>query len=130
MRATRVLRLAVWVGWLITTAACAVGAEEKAKPPVRAARRSDASRSGPAKVLYVAPGGSDTGAGTKDRPLATLEAARDAVRKLKAAGPLPAGGVRVRSRGCQRPRIVDGSPPLVHAARRGGAVGRVSSAED
>ena len=47
------------------------------------------------KTLHIAPGGSDTNPGTKARPLATLEAARDAIRRLKAAGPLPAGGVTV-----------------------------------
>ncbi len=34
--------------------------------------------------FYVAPGGSDTGAGTKDKPFATLARARDAVRQAKA----------------------------------------------
>lgn len=33
-----------------------------------------------AATVYVAPGGSDTNPGTSDKPLATLEAARDAVR--------------------------------------------------
>ena len=76
MRATTVLPFHVMIVWLTTTGLCAVGAEEKSVP----------SRG---KVLYVAPGGSDTNAGTKDRPLATLEAARDAIRRLKSAGPLP-----------------------------------------
>ncbi|MBI2300673.1 MAG: right-handed parallel beta-helix repeat-containing protein [Armatimonadetes bacterium] len=37
--------------------------------------------------LFVAPTGSDTAAGTKAAPFATLERARDEVRKLNAAGP-------------------------------------------
>ncbi|MBM3890139.1 MAG: right-handed parallel beta-helix repeat-containing protein, partial [Verrucomicrobia bacterium] len=37
-------------------------------------------------TLYVAPDGSDTDPGTKERPFATLERARDEVRKLKPAG--------------------------------------------
>ena len=43
-----------------------------------------------AVTLYVAPTGHDTGAGTVSDPLASLQGARDAVRKLKAAGPLTA----------------------------------------
>ena len=45
--------------------------------------------------LFVAPGGSDADAGTESKPLATLEAAREAVRKLKQGGELPAGGLTV-----------------------------------
>jgi len=51
----------------------------------------------PGVELYVAPDGSDANAGTKDRPLATLSGARDAIRALKAAG-LPNGGVAVTVR--------------------------------
>lgn len=54
--------------------------------------------------FYVSPQGKDTWSGMRpepdatgtDGPFATLEAARDAVRRLKRRGPLPAGGVRVR----------------------------------
>jgi hypothetical protein len=35
-------------------------------------------------TFHVAPGGNDTNAGTKEKPLATLEAARDAARKADA----------------------------------------------
>lgn len=57
--------------------------------------------------FYVAPEGHDAWSGqlampsaTKtDGPFATLARARDAVRKLKAAGPLPAGGVTVEVAG-------------------------------
>jgi len=38
--------------------------------------------------FYVAPGGSDTNAGTQAEPFATLEGARDALRALKADGKL------------------------------------------
>ena len=36
--------------------------------------------------IHVAPGGNDAGAGTVDKPLASLNGARDALRKLRAAG--------------------------------------------
>lgn len=40
--------------------------------------------------LYVSPRGQDAGPGTAERPFATLERVRDAVRALKARGPLTA----------------------------------------
>lgn len=48
--------------------------------------------------FYVAGGGSDSNAGAKERPFATLARAREAVRSLKKTG-LPAGGVTVWLRG-------------------------------
>jgi hypothetical protein len=45
--------------------------------------------------FYVAPNGSDTNAGTKDKSFATLDAARDTIRKTRSAGTLPAEGVTV-----------------------------------
>ncbi len=45
--------------------------------------------------FYVSPAGADANPGTQAKPFATLEAGRDAARKLKQAGPLPAGGVTV-----------------------------------
>jgi hypothetical protein len=41
-----------------------------------------------ASDFFVAPTGNDADPGTADRPFATLERARDAVRQLKQAGPL------------------------------------------
>lgn len=41
--------------------------------------------------FHVAPAGSDANPGSRARPFATLERARDAVRELKAAGKLPKG---------------------------------------
>lgn len=41
-----------------------------------------------ATTLFVAPNGSDTSPGTAAAPVASLQGARDAIRKLKAAGPL------------------------------------------
>ena len=38
--------------------------------------------------FYVAADGSDANAGTKERPFGSLEAARDAIRKVKKAGAL------------------------------------------
>ncbi|MBN2312045.1 MAG: right-handed parallel beta-helix repeat-containing protein, partial [Candidatus Hydrogenedentes bacterium] len=49
--------------------------------------------------LFVAQDGDDAAPGTEERPLASLEAARDAIRAMKAAGPLPEGGVTVHVRG-------------------------------
>lgn len=42
----------------------------------------------PAAELHVAPSGRDDNPGTADRPFATLERARDAIRAMKASGPL------------------------------------------
>src|ERR1041385_2289153 len=47
--------------------------------------------------FYVAPGGSDAGAGTIASPFATLEKARDTLRAAKQAGPATGGTVTVRS---------------------------------
>jgi len=40
-------------------------------------------------TLHVAPSGSDANPGTVERPFATLARARDAIRAIKRAGPLP-----------------------------------------
>ncbi len=53
----------------------------------------------PAVVFYVAPDGSDANPGTRDKPFATLERARDAIRALKAKRGLPRGGATVFVRG-------------------------------
>jgi len=45
--------------------------------------------------IYISPRGDDTAPGTKDRPFATLDAARNAVRVMKAGGNVPAGGITV-----------------------------------
>jgi hypothetical protein len=45
--------------------------------------------------LFVAPTGDDANAGTREAPFATLERARDALRALRATGPLPDGGAVV-----------------------------------
>jgi len=52
-----------------------------------------------AATLHVAPDGKDTNPGTEQEPFATLQRARDAIRELKATGPLPAGGITVELRG-------------------------------
>ncbi len=52
----------------------------------------------PARTFTVSPAGNDGAAGTAAAPFATLTRARDAIRALKAAGPLPAGGVAVQVR--------------------------------
>ena len=52
-----------------------------------------------AMTLYVSPIGKDANPGTQAKPFATMIGARDAVRAVKAKGPLPAGGVTVLLRG-------------------------------
>lgn len=49
--------------------------------------------------FFVSPEGSDANPGTRAKPFATLERARDAVRASKAQGQLPRGGVTVWLRG-------------------------------
>jgi hypothetical protein len=53
-----------------------------------------ASVAAQAAELFVAPEGA-AGDGSRARPFTALEQARDAVRALKKAGPLPAGGVTI-----------------------------------
>lgn len=48
-----------------------------------------------AAAFHVAPGGDDANPGTREKPFASLVRARDAIRALRAGGPLPAGGVTV-----------------------------------
>lgn len=47
------------------------------------------------REFYVSPSGDDTSLGTRDRPLRTLVAARDAIRRTKKDSGLPTGGVQV-----------------------------------
>ena len=49
-----------------------------------------------AVTLHVARNGSDANPGSRELPFATLARARDAIRGIKGAGGLPAGGVLVR----------------------------------
>jgi hypothetical protein len=49
--------------------------------------------------FFVAPAGQDTNPGTLERPFATLERARDAVRQLRQAGGKPSGGATIWIRG-------------------------------
>lgn len=59
----------------------------------------------PAAVFHVAPVGSDAGTGGPDRPFATLERARDAIRQLpRAADGHLSGGATVLLRGGTYPR--------------------------
>jgi len=84
-----------------------------------------------ARTYHVAPDGDDSAAGTVEKPFATLERARGAIRALKAAGGLPAGGVVVELHGGVYER--DGAfaltaadsgtreAPIVYRARAGAA---------
>lgn len=51
------------------------------------------------KVFWVAASGADDNPGTENAPFRTLEAARDAIRQIKAETGLPEGGVKVYIRG-------------------------------
>ena len=59
----------------------------------------DDSDTDAATVILVAPDGDDTGDGSKRAPLATIAAAQQEIRKLKAAGGVPQRGVVVEMRG-------------------------------
>ncbi len=52
-----------------------------------------------ARDLYVAPNGSDKNSGTKGKPFATLERARDEIREMKTSGALAKNGTTVWLRG-------------------------------
>ena len=54
-----------------------------------------AVRSATPVELYVAPNGSDGASGTLGKPFATLERARDEIRRIKNRGGLPKGGATV-----------------------------------
>ncbi|HOW67360.1 MAG TPA: right-handed parallel beta-helix repeat-containing protein [Candidatus Paceibacterota bacterium] len=53
--------------------------------------------------FFVSPGGSDDYPGTEQKPFATLERARDALRQARQAGNLPAGEVTIWLRGGDYP---------------------------
>ena len=79
----------LWCGCSLISLLCAAAsvAAEEAKMP--------------GKVFYVATNGSDENPGTKGKPFATLERARDAIRELKKAGKLPKGRPRDANCGTQ-----------------------------
>ncbi|HOC01188.1 MAG TPA: right-handed parallel beta-helix repeat-containing protein [Verrucomicrobiota bacterium] len=91
-----------------------------------------ACRSGVAAALCVATNGNDSHPGTDEKPFASLARARDEIRRMKAGGPLPLGGVTVEIRDgiyeLARPLALtdqdSGTPiaPIVYRARRGEAV--------
>lgn len=75
-------------------------------PPTWAANFEDITNriptpasSPPGLVLHVAPQGNDQNTGNETKPFATLEAARDAIRRWRAKGALPNGGIEVRIHG-------------------------------
>lgn len=90
-----------------------------------------------AATLYVSADGNDAWSGTladpnaarTDGPFATLEKARDEIRKRKAVGPLPMGGIAVELRGgiYELPRPLEltaqdsgtQEAPIIYRARKG-----------
>jgi hypothetical protein len=91
-----------------------------------------ACHAGLATTLFVATNGNDTNPGTQEKPFSTLERARDEIRRIKAAGPLPVGGISVEVQGgvyeLARPiELKDqdsgsDNAPVVYRARRGEVV--------
>ncbi len=57
-----------------------------------------ACRAGLGTTLFIATNGNDAYPGTEQKPFATLERARNEIRRIKAAGPLPVGGITVEVR--------------------------------
>jgi hypothetical protein len=49
----------------------------------------------PGLTLHISPGGSDTNAGTEEKPLASLEAARDHLRSMRKSGSVGEGSLLV-----------------------------------
>ncbi len=91
--------------WEAEEAASAAGRLVRGLPPRDPAdHRTRISLPQPSVRFYVAPNGNDAFPGTVDQPLATLEGARDAVRRLKIESALPEGGVAVMIRGGTYPR--------------------------
>ena len=58
-------------------------------------RTPEPKRPAPALTFFIATTGDDANPGTRERPFATLQRARDEIRKLKQRGPLPKGGITV-----------------------------------
>lgn len=91
-----------------------------------------ACRGALAASLFVAADGSDANPGSQQKPFATLERARDEIRKIKAGGSLPADGITVEICGgtyeLARPlELTDQdsgteNAPIVYRARKGEVV--------
>jgi hypothetical protein len=91
-----------------------------------------ACHTGNASTLVVANNGNDTNPGTEQKPFKSLERARDEIRRLKAAGLLPVGGITVELRGgvYELARPVEltekdsgtDDAPIAYRARRGEVV--------
>ncbi|MFW6163197.1 MAG: right-handed parallel beta-helix repeat-containing protein [Planctomycetota bacterium] len=82
---------------------------------------------GEPKTLYVAPDGSDANPGTRAKPFATLERARDAIRAMKTEGAVTvelAPGVYERTGAFELTKEDSGAKgaPVVYRARQGAEV--------
>ena len=98
-----------------------------------------AGAAAPGHIIYVAASGNDAHTGTKEKPFATLDRARDEIRRLKTAGPLPVGGVTVEVAGGIFERSTSfeladsdsgtATSPIVYRARRGEEVRLVGGRE-
>ncbi len=70
-------------------------ASGETRPDNKAGRTQLPARPKPGREFHVALSGSDANPGTATLPFLTLQAARDAIRRLKVSEGLPAGGVEV-----------------------------------
>ena len=66
------------------------GREEKSQRQKR-----DGLLNNPGLSIYVSPGGNDVNPGTKEKPFATVERARQEVRRIKSERGMPEGGISV-----------------------------------
>ncbi|MDX9866892.1 MAG: hypothetical protein RBT78_03100, partial [Kiritimatiellia bacterium] len=83
-----------WLAGIVFGFGVAGCAQVASRPPPRACEPPDRSVG-----LYVATNGTDTAAGTLENPFATLERARDEIRRIRNGKGLPEGGVTVWVRG-------------------------------
>ncbi|MBR5452962.1 MAG: right-handed parallel beta-helix repeat-containing protein, partial [Clostridia bacterium] len=87
--------LALLLAFSVTAplAGCSDNTEDPADTTADSYEQTPAEKAG--NVLYVSPEGSDEGDGSKEKPFATVEAARDAIRAKKSSEGLPDGGITV-----------------------------------
>ena len=70
--------------------------------------------------IYLSPTGDDQGTGSGRRPFKTMERARAKIREMKAAGPLPDGGVKIWMHG----GVYQTDKPLVFGPEDSGEQGK------
>ncbi|MEA1952649.1 MAG: right-handed parallel beta-helix repeat-containing protein, partial [Planctomycetota bacterium] len=86
------MRLLLMLAWLVLPPQTLRAANAPSRTPMP-------KRPTPAVTLFIATSGDDANAGTREQPFATLQRARDEIRKLKQRGLLSKGGVAVQVAG-------------------------------